>query len=74
MAVDADGRFVIRGVIPGPYRVVPSVGVPPGFLIESAMFGGRDVLDFPLEVKPGEDVGGWRADVLDARRPSSPAR
>jgi len=56
--VTADGQFTIRGVIPGLYRVVPSSGVPPGFLIESAMFGGRDVLDIPLDVKPGEDVAG----------------
>jgi hypothetical protein len=56
--VTADGQFTIRGVFPGRYRVVPSSGVPAGFLIESATFGGRDVLDFPLEVKPGEDVAG----------------
>jgi hypothetical protein len=56
--VTADGQFTIRGVLPGRYRVVPSSGVPAGFLIESAMFGGRDVLDFPLEVKPGEDTSG----------------
>jgi hypothetical protein len=58
VAVTADGQFTIRGVIPGRYRVVPSAGVPPGFLIESAMFAGRDALDFPLDVKPGEDVAG----------------
>jgi len=58
VAVTADGQFTVRGVVPGRYRVVPSSGVPPGFLIESAMFGGRDVLDFPLDVKPGEDVAG----------------
>ena len=56
--VTADGQFTVRGVIPGRYRVVPAVGVPPGFQIESAMFLGRDTLDFPLDVKPGEDVGG----------------
>ena len=58
VAVTADGQFTVRGVVPGRYRVVPSSGVPPGFLIESAMFGGRDALDFPLDVKPGEDVAG----------------
>ncbi len=58
VAVTADGQFTVRGVVPGRYRVVPSSGVPAGFLIESAMFVGRDVLDFPLEVKPGEDVAG----------------
>jgi hypothetical protein len=58
VAVTADGQFTVRGVLPGRYRVVPSMGVPSGFLIESAMFAGRDVLDFPLDVKPGEDVAG----------------
>jgi hypothetical protein len=57
-AVATDGQFTVRGVLPGRYRVVPSMGVPAGFLIESAMFGGRDVLDVPLDVKPGEDVAG----------------
>jgi hypothetical protein len=56
--VDANGRFTIRGLIPGYYRVVPSVGVPSGFLIASSVFGGRDSLDFPVEVRPGVDVAG----------------
>jgi hypothetical protein len=58
VAVTPDGQFTVRGVVPGRYRVVPTSGVPPGFLIESALFGGRDALDFPLDVKPGEDVTG----------------
>jgi hypothetical protein len=56
--IDADGRFTIRGVTPGAYRIAPSGGLPPGFAIKSAVFGGRDALDFPLEVKPGEDQAG----------------
>jgi hypothetical protein len=55
--VDAEGRFTIRGVFPGTYRVVPSAGVP-GYSLASAVFAGRDTLDFPLEVKPGEDQPG----------------
>jgi hypothetical protein len=57
-SLDAEGRFTIRGAAPGIYRVVPSSGVPPGFTIKSAVFAGRDVLDFPIEVKPGEDQAG----------------
>ena len=56
--VDAAGRFTIRGAIPGRYRVVPGSGVPSGFTIESAVFGGRDVLDFPLEIASGQDQSG----------------
>ena len=56
--VDANGRFTLRGVIPGKYRVVPSRGFPPSFTIESSVFAGRDVLDIPLEVRAGEDQAG----------------
>jgi hypothetical protein len=56
--VDANGRFTIRGVMPGRYRIVPSAGVPSSFTIRSSVFAGRDTLDFPLEVKPGEDHAG----------------
>jgi protocatechuate 3,4-dioxygenase beta subunit len=57
-AVDSSGRFMIRGVIPGKYRVVPGRGFPAGFTIESSVFAGRDILDIPLEVRAGEDQGG----------------
>jgi len=56
--VDAEGRFTVRGVAPGLYRVVAAAGVPPGYTIKSSVFGGRDSLDFPIEVKPGEDQAG----------------
>jgi hypothetical protein len=56
--LDAEGRFTIRGVFPGMYRVVPSSGVPPAYSIKSAVFNGRDSLDFPVEVKPSEDQSG----------------
>jgi hypothetical protein len=56
--LDSSGRFTIRGVIPGKYRVVPGRGFPSGFTIESSVFSGRDILDIPLEVRAGEDQGG----------------
>ncbi|HET9369749.1 MAG TPA: carboxypeptidase-like regulatory domain-containing protein [Vicinamibacterales bacterium] len=55
--VDADGRFTLRGVLPGRYRIVAAIGAP-DFLPISSVFGGVDSLDFPLEVKPGENVAG----------------
>ena len=54
--LDASGRFSIAGVVPGRYRVIGSGAQ--GFTIKSAVFNGRDVMDFPVEVKPGEDVAG----------------
>jgi hypothetical protein len=56
-AVDAQGRFIIKGVIPGTYRIVPSSGLA-GLTVKSSVFEGRDTLDFPLVVKPGDDVAG----------------
>ena len=54
---DAGGRFSISGVVPGKYRV--SVGGPPAaWTPKSAVFNGRDALDFFVEVKPGEDQSG----------------
>jgi hypothetical protein len=53
--LDARGRFSFRGVIPGHYRVVAGTGLT-GLTLKSAVFAGRDALDFPLEAKPGEDL------------------
>jgi len=54
---DAAGRFSISGAVPGKYRV--SVGGPPAaWTLKSAVFNGREALDFFVEVKPGEDQSG----------------
>jgi len=54
---DAAGRFSISGAVPGKYRV--SVGGPPAaWTLKSAVFNGREALDFFVEVKPGEDQTG----------------
>lgn len=55
-AVDADGDFTIPGVVPGRYRIELRSSLPGGAAIKSSVFDGRDTLDFPLEVKPGEPV------------------
>jgi protocatechuate 3,4-dioxygenase beta subunit len=55
--VDASGRFTLRGVMPGKYRL-SAAGAPAGLVLESAVFGGVDALDLMLEVKPGDDVNG----------------
>jgi hypothetical protein len=56
--LDGEGRFTLRGVIPGTYRVLGSGGIPSGYSLKSAVFSGRDTLDFPLDVKSGEDQTG----------------
>jgi hypothetical protein len=60
--VAATGEFTIAGVAPGQYRLqstVPST-VPGGsrWALKSAVIDGRDVLDEPLQIRPGQHVTG----------------
>jgi hypothetical protein len=55
--LDASGRFTLRGVIPGQYRITPGSGFG-SLLMKSAVFGGQDVLDVPLEIGAGESAAG----------------
>jgi len=57
--VDASGRFTIRGVIPGRYRLAIAGGAPSGYVLKSAVFGGLDVLDMPFQLTGNEQpIGG----------------
>jgi len=49
--VGLDGRFTLTGVFPGKYVLRTGGG-----LMKSAMIGGQDVLDFPLEFDGDRDV------------------
>jgi hypothetical protein len=61
--VDTDGNFTITGVAPGHYMI--SAQGAPGFNSKSAMAMGRDALDFPMEVKPSENVAGVAVTLSD---------
>ena len=50
----ANGSFVVQAVPPGRYRVTLSGSG--GWAVQSAVAGGRDVLDTPLEVTAGQDA------------------
>jgi len=55
--VDATGKFSLSGIIPGKYNVVASFNSPEAtWTLKSAIFKGRDVLDFPLEIAPNEEI------------------
>lgn len=56
--VDANGRFTIRGIMPGRYRIAAAGGVPSGYTLRSAVFGGQDVLDIPFELTGTEHLSG----------------
>jgi hypothetical protein len=64
--VDASGKFTVSGVTPGRYRLNSVAPVPPGagpgqaWTLKSAVVKGKDVLDFPLDIGPGEEI----ADVV----------
>jgi hypothetical protein len=52
-----DGTFTLTEVVPARYRVQLS-GLPAGWTIASAMFGGRDAADYHLGVESGETYTG----------------
>lgn len=55
---DADGRFTLEGVVPARYRIGAYPGSAGAANLKSSVFGGRDTLDFPLDVRPGEPIEG----------------
>jgi hypothetical protein len=56
VAARADGAFAVVGITPGNYQVnATSPG--PGLWLRSAMLGGTDLLDTPLAVTGGMDLG-----------------
>jgi hypothetical protein len=52
--VDENGRFTIDGVVPGRYRLVG--GGPAGWLLESAIVGGQDALDMPVDIRSSQNA------------------
>ena len=61
--VDAAGRFVVPSLAPGRYRI--SAGGAPGWFVESASIAGVEALDFPFEIKPGQNVSGVTITMTD---------
>jgi hypothetical protein len=57
---NADGTFSFVGAPPGQYYFTANLigGTParPSWTVKSAAVNGRDVLDTPFEVRPGEDI------------------
>lgn len=60
--VDEIGRLTINGVTPGRYRMVGNApvlaGSPPGppWRLGSVMMKGRDILDFPFDIAPNDEI------------------
>lgn len=60
---DATGRFTLTNVVPGMYRL--SASGANGWRTESAVLGGQDSLDFPVEIKPGPGLTGAMITLTD---------
>jgi hypothetical protein len=60
---DASGRFSIANVVPGMYRL--SASGANGWRAESAVLGGPDSLDFPIEIRPGQGLTGATITLTD---------
>ncbi|HEX5069559.1 MAG TPA: carboxypeptidase regulatory-like domain-containing protein [Vicinamibacterales bacterium] len=62
MQIDETGKFTITGVVPGRYRLSGNAPIPAGsgpgapWRLGSAVVKGRDILDFPLDVAPGDQL------------------
>lgn len=54
--VDAAGRFVLRDVFPGEYRLGAYVKAPTPWFIEGATVSGRDARDQPLTIASGQRI------------------
>lgn len=63
---DASGKFAMRGVPPGHYRLVVD-GLPDGWVLASATFGEREVADYNLHVEPQRTVSGGVLRFTDRR-------
>jgi hypothetical protein len=61
--VDADGKFRVSDIVPGTYRLT-AMGLG-GWRPAAAEINGRDALDFPLDVKPGDDITGATVTFTD---------
>jgi protocatechuate 3,4-dioxygenase beta subunit len=61
--VDDSGRFTITGVMPGRYRLSATS---PGWTLVSALVGGQDAADLPIEVRTGSNISGATLTMSDA--------
>ena len=66
LAIDADGQFTARNVLPGQYRFVAR-GLPEDWTIDSAIVEGRDAADLHLQIDGTRNLAGINV-TLTSRR------
>jgi Carboxypeptidase regulatory-like domain len=67
--IGADGTFTIAGITPGRYRIraFPIESKAGSWLPLTANVDGRDLLDFPIEIKAGQNVTNAEITFTDRR-------
>ena len=60
----ATGVFSIQGILPGRYVIESGTGRSL-WTLKAATIGGRDVLDEPIDLRPGDEIGNVRLTVSD---------
>jgi hypothetical protein len=63
-AVQADGKFVLRGLMTGDHQIVVE-GLRPPWVVKSVLFRGRDVADAGIEALEGQHLRGARITITD---------
>jgi hypothetical protein len=62
--VDATGRFTLTNVLPGHYRLSGSSGAS-GWVLDSTTINGQEATDFPIEIRPNQNVTGATISFTD---------
>ena len=69
--VSADGTFKVSGAVPGSWKVTATIGGSTSLLgpwfVRSAILDGRDVLDVPIEIRPGANASGLVLTIADSQ-------
>jgi hypothetical protein len=69
--VSADGTFKLSGAVPGSWKLTATIGGSTSILgpwfVRSAMLDGRDMMDVPIEIRPGASLSGVTLTIADSQ-------
>jgi hypothetical protein len=65
--VRQDGTFTFTGVVPGRYELAAVTPNAPGWWLQSAVIGGRELADVPFDLEPGAHISDAVLTLSDRR-------